>query len=74
MYKVFNISELNVLETNRWTGDSNTVRRSNDGQEFITQLRTGVELLEVDSPVLTEEEAKELMLTTNWFSEESFDF
>jgi len=72
MYKVFNISEIEVLESNRWSGTADSVRRSNDGESFITQLKSGVSALPTDDPLISKEEAKALMSTPNWFREEDF--
>ena len=69
MYKIFGIEEIGVLNNGRWSGTPDTVRRSNDGTQFITQLRTGI-APEDGEVFLSHSETIELMSTELWKSQE----
>ena len=69
MYKVFTIEEIGTLNSNRFSGAPETVRRNIAGTEFITRLNTGVEPLEGET-FLSHSEALALMDTAEWKQEE----
>ena len=65
MYKVFTIEEIGVLNSNRFSGEAETVRKNIAETEFITRHNTGVEPLEGES-FLSHSEALALMVTAGW--------
>ncbi len=69
MYKVFTIEEIGVLNSNRFSGAPETVRKNIAGTEFITRFNTGVELLENET-FINHDEALALMNTVEWKQEE----
>lgn len=69
MYKIFGIEEIGVLNNGRWSGSLDTARRSNDGTQFITQLRTGI-APENGETFIGHSEAVDLMNTELWKYEE----
>lgn len=74
MYKVFPIAAIAVLNSQRWAGTSDSVRRSNDETKFLTQLGTGIIAAEEDLLGLMDLKAvAELMNTPEWKQEELFN-
>lgn len=69
MYKIFAIEEISILNGGRFTGDAESVRRSNDKTKFITQLRSG-KIPNEGETFMTHTEALTLMSTVEWKSEE----
>lgn len=69
MYKIFGIEEIGVLNNGRFAGNGQTIRKSNDGSQFVTQLRTGI-APEEGEVFLSHPETVELMSTELWKSQE----
>ena len=65
MYKVFTTEEIGVLNSNRFSGVAETVRKNIAETEFITRLNTGVEPLEGET-FLSHNDALALMDTVEW--------